>query len=321
MTEEHPDGWSEDRLHRWLAEQPWPASLAGSRGHDAAVLESFRGRPVLCTDQCIEGVHFELGAGGRAAGRKAVLRTLSDLAATASVPFAVTLGLMAPERIQGVALESWLRAAITGANDAATEHGAELVAGDLAMAQGPIALSVTALGRVPASGDPVGRDRAQPGQVVVLSGPVGGSFPSDRHLEPVPRIEAGLAIAAAGATAMMDVSDGLAWDLYRLARASDASVRLATEAIRLHADAVEAARSSGRSALDHGLHDGEDHELIATISPEDWEAEGESLRALGWYAIGSVREKAIDDSLLELSGPDGVSAWSPGSGRGWQHGA
>ncbi|QDV07383.1 Thiamine-monophosphate kinase [Planctomycetes bacterium Poly30] len=315
-----PSTWSEDRLHRWLAEQSWPATLAGSRGHDAAVLETFAGRPVLCTDQCIEGVHFELGAGGRAAGRKAVLRTLSDLAATAAVPFAVTLGVMAPRSIEGVPLEAWLRAAITGAHDAATEHGAELVAGDLAMVEGPIALAVTALGHTSSGTVPVGRDRAQPGQLVLLSGPVGGSLPSDRHLEPLPRIEAGVAIAAAGATAMMDVSDGLAWDLYRLARASGVTVRLETERIQPHPDAEDAAASSGRTPLDHGLHDGEDHELIATIAAEDWAAFRREGAASGWHVIGTVEAMDRSAGHLQLRSPEGHSAWLPGAGRGWDYG-
>ena len=71
-----------DSLHRWLAAQPWPEGLAGSRGHDAAVLEPMAGRVAFYADQCIEGVHFEPNVDLALAGRKAVLRRLSDLAAT-----------------------------------------------------------------------------------------------------------------------------------------------------------------------------------------------------------------------------------------------
>ncbi|MFT5733925.1 MAG: thiamine-monophosphate kinase [Planctomycetota bacterium] len=315
------ESWSEDELHAWLSEQAWPATLVGSRGHDAAVLPAVDGRPALCMDQCIEGVHFEIGAGGRSAGRKAVLRTLSDLAATAARPVAVTLALCAPRCIEGVPLMAWLKAALTGAQEAAAEHGAELVAGDLALAEGPIAFAVTAFGTAAATGIPVGRDRALPGQLVVLSGPVGGSYPSDRHLEPMPRISAGIAIAGGGATAMMDVSDGLAWDLYRLARASSVTVRLDTDQVVAHSDAEKAALASGRSVLDHALHDGEDHELIATITPADWEAFQATNPAETWHVIGVVQDLDGDANFLTLQSSIGPSRWEPGPGRGWNYGA
>ena len=313
------DGWSEDALHRWLAEQPWPASLAGSRGHDAAVLEEATGRSVLCADQCIEGVHFLASVGGRAVGRKAVLRALSDLAATAAQPVAVTLTLHAPRTASGVRMEEWIQAALTGANAAAAAHGAELVAGDLAMVEGPIAVTVTALGRVSASAQPVGRDRARAGQVLLLSGPVGGSLLSGRHLEPVPRVTAGSAAAAAGATAMMDVSDGLAWDLYRMARASGLGARLVLEQVPLHADVQAASLASGRSVLDHGLHDGEDHELIASMDPEAWERFHSSALGGEWCAIGHLEALGGPGEHLTLQTGGEDERWNPGPGRGWSY--
>ena len=318
---DHPtkSGWSEDALHRWLSEQPWPATLVGSRGHDAAVLGESRGRSVLCSDQCIENVHFLAAAGGRAVGRKAVLRTLSDLAATAAQPVAVTLTLQAPRSFPGVDAEAWIQAALTGANDAAVEHGAELVAGDLAISAGPIALSVTALGQVSAAAVPVGRDRASAGQVILLSGPVGGSLPSGRHLEPCPRIDAGAWAAAAGATAMMDVSDGLAWDLYRMARASKLSAQLVTEDVGLHPDALVASKASGRTPLDHGLHDGEDHELIASMDASAWERFRSTDEGAAWHAVGRFSAlEAPAQHLTLLHGGD-PKPWQPGVGRGWSY--
>ena len=311
--------WSEDALHRWLAQQPWPASLAGSRGHDAAVLGGIDGRSVLCADQCIEGVHFLASAGGRAVGRKAVLRTLSDLAATAARPVAVTLTLSAPMSIPGEPAEAWIQSALTGANDAATEHGAELVAGDLAISEGPISFSVTALGSVPESARLVGRDRGAVDQVIILSGPVGGSLPSGRHLEPVPRIDAGIAAAAAGASDMMDVSDGLAWDLYRMARASGLTASLVTEEIPLHTDAGRAAESSGRAALDHGLHDGEDHELIASLDVAAWDQFKASAAGAGWQRIGSFHGPTEPGQYLTLLFAGESKPWQPGPGRGWSY--
>ncbi|MEM9380917.1 MAG: thiamine-phosphate kinase [Planctomycetota bacterium] len=299
-----PAGWSEDRLHRWLAEQPWPRRLVGSRGHDAAVLLSPGERLAVCTDQCIEGVHYLAEVDAATAGGKSVLRTLSDLAATAARPVAVTLALRAPAERD----EAWLRGAIEGAQAAAAVHGAELVAGDLAVASGPAALVVSALGGVDAEREPVGRDRAVPGPSLFVTGPLGGSLASGRHLAPVPRIEEGLALARAGATALMDVSDGLALDLSRVARASRVRIEVDTALVPLHPDGRGAAAVSGRDPLDHALHDGEDHELIAT-GPASLVDVGGAIR------IGRV----VDGSGLGLSTSAGVREWDP-RGGGWTHG-
>ncbi|MEM1449643.1 MAG: thiamine-phosphate kinase [Planctomycetota bacterium] len=297
-------GWSEDRLHRWLAEQPWPRRLVGSRGHDAAVLLSPGERLATCVDQCIEGVHFVPEADPARAGGKAVLRTLSDLAATAARPVAVTLAVRAPAERD----ESWLREAIEGAQDAAARFDAELVAGDLAAAPGPAALVVSALGGVDVDREPVGRDRAVPGQSVFVTGPLGGSLASGRHLEPMPRIDEGQALARAGASALMDVSDGLALDLSRVARASGVRIEIDAALVPIHDDAQNAAAGSGREPLDHALHDGEDHELIAT-GPTSLAGRGRAI------LIGRV----VEGEGLALAHRDEIREWSP-SGGGWRHG-
>ncbi len=298
-----PGGWTEDGVHLWLAEQSFPKGLRGSRGHDAAVLHGLDGTPVLCSDQCIEGVHFPPGTAPRAAGRKAVLRTLSDLAASACDPVAVTLNVRAP----GATSEGSIRELILGAAEAAREHGAELVAGDLAMAEGDIGISVTAMGSLPADQTPVARELATPGQVVGVSGPLGGSFDGGRHLEPRPRFDAARTAVAAGATSMMDVSDGLAWDLYRLARAAGVRVTINLSSVPVHPDVDESLSGPGRLA--HALHDGEDHELLACWHPS-------APLPLGWTVIGEV----LDGSGLYLAGGEGPGEWDPTLTGGWRHG-
>lgn len=253
-------GWSEERVLAWLSRRPKPACLAGSWHHDAAVLASSTERLVTCTDQAIEGVHAELEVAPRRLGAKVVARTLSDLAATAALPVAVSLGLRAPADRE----ERWLKAVITGAAAEAERHGAALIAGDLSAAPGPAGMTVTAHGRLPGRRVPPGRDRAKPGQALVLTGPVGGSR-LGRHLRIAPRLAAGRQLWLAGATAMMDVSDGLALDLHRLARSSSVSFELSQ--VPIHRDARRAARDSGSSPLQHALGDGEDHELLACLPP------------------------------------------------------
>jgi len=305
--------WSEDRLHRWLARAQRPASLAGSRGHDAAVLRSLEGRLVTCVDQTLEGVHFDRATAPARAGRKAAARALSDLAACAARPRALLLGLCAPPERD----EAWLRAAIGGVRALGAEHGAELVGGDLCCAPGPVSLSVSALGELPGRRRPPGRDRARPGQVVVVTGALGGSG-LGRHLSIVPRLREGRRLFELGASALMDVSDGLAWDLFRLARASGVCIEL--ERVPLHRDAYRAARADGRAPEWHALHDGEDHELIATLSAA---ALRRALAAAagelsGLEPIGRVRAGCGLRLPQQLRGARG-RRWSPGEG-GWRHG-
>lgn len=306
--------WSEDSLHRWLARAPRQKALAGSAMHDASVLVRLRGKPVVCVDQTLEGRHFESDADPRAVGAKAVLRALSDLAASAARPRAIVLALCAPPTTD----EAWIRAAIGGLRAAASRHGAELVGGDLASASAPRSLAVTALGEFLGARRPPGRDRARPGEVLLLTGPVGGSR-LGRHLRPRPRLDEGRWLFERGAAALMDVSDGLAWDLHRLART--AGVRIVLERVPLHRDARRAARLDGRSALDHGLHDGEDHELLATLAP------GKLSRVLreaptrcpGLVVVGRV--EAGRGLVLDAGLAGGRQRrWDPGEG-GWRHGA
>ncbi|MEZ6017463.1 MAG: thiamine-phosphate kinase [Planctomycetota bacterium] len=320
-----PD-WNEDRVHRWLARSGRPAGVVGSAMHDAAALRALGGAlPVVCVDQCIEGVHFDPGERPALIGRKAVHRALSDLAATAAAPVAVLLAL----RAAPTEPEARIQALVRAARLAAQACGAALVGGDLAAAPGPLGLTVTAIGRFDGRRPP-GRDRARPGQLVVLTGPVGGSR-AGRHLRFQPRLALGAALAAAGATALMDVSDGLAWDLYRLARASGVELELDLEAVPVHRDALRAAAGDHDSALQHALHDGEDHELLATLSARAARALCAGFRASDAARrsnsrgarptiIGRVARVAQSGGGLWLVSQGRRAPWQPGSG-GWNHGS
>lgn len=302
-------GWSEARLHDWLAGSRTDRALPG---HDAAVLRASAGRPVVCTDQTIEGVHFEALTPARAVGAKAAGRALSDLAATAARPRALLLALSAPAATE----ERWIRGAIGGVRRMARAYGAELVGGDLACAAGPRALNVTALGDLAGRGRPPGRDRARPGQRLVVTGALGGSL-LGRHLRLRPRIDEGRWLYARGATAMMDVSDGLARDVDRLARASGVRIDMEVAAVPVHRDARRAARKSGLSALEHALGDGEDHELVASLSPAHLVrvTREAARRCPGLRTIGTVRH----GRGLHLVYDGRTERWD-GKG-GWLHGS
>ncbi|MBI5431933.1 MAG: thiamine-monophosphate kinase [Planctomycetes bacterium] len=277
--------WNEDRVHRWLSRELAPRGLSGAFGSDAAKLSGALRRPVICVDQTIEGVHCAVGTEAELVGRKAAARALSDLAASAARPVALVLAMA----LDPATDEAWIRRAIRAVQREARLHGAELVGGDLAQRRGRNTLVVTALGD--GQGAPVGRERARAGDVVLVTGPVGGSL-LGRHLTFEPRVDAGLWLARNGARALMDVTDGLARDLARLARAS--SVRIDLERVPIHSDARRLARKSGRSAFEHALHDGEDYELLATLSKKLFAALEPELgeRLPDARVIGRVRRGA-----------------------------
>src|SRR5687768_13654181 len=164
-------GWSEASVHRWLFREHRPRGLAAPFGHDAATLAAVLRRPVLCADQCIEGVHFARGTSGMLAGRKAASRALSDLAASAAAPRALLFSASLPAS----ASEAWIRAAITAVASRAREFGAELVGGDLACAPGPTVLSVAAVGELGPRGRPPSRTGVRAGDVLLVTGACGGS--------------------------------------------------------------------------------------------------------------------------------------------------
>ncbi len=318
-------GWNEDRLHRWLQKQTPPDLLGGRTGHDAAVLPASKGRAVQCADQCVSGVHFDDKAKPGDVGRKVVARALSDLAATGAQPVSVLLTIAAGPEVP----EAWLKSAIRAASSMAQRHGAALVGGDLALGPAGIVLAAFAHGRLSGNRKPVGRDRAHAGQRVLLSGPVGGSL-LGRHLRIRPALDQGQELFRAGATAMMDVSDGLAWDLHRLARSS--AVRIRLQHVPIHRDARRQARATGRQPLEHALHDGEDHVLIACMDerklpawaqPIGWVEEGAGLW-LDPELLQSAEPRSPTQprkgSPAQQSAPSAGRLWRPGEG-GWTHGS
>jgi len=306
--------WNEDDIHRALGRARRPRGLTGSRGHDAAVLRALGGKPVVCVDACVEGVHFERDTRPELVGRKACARALSDLAATAAAPKAVLLSISAAR----ARTDAWILHAIDGVRSISREHGADLVGGDLGSTTGPTVMTVTALGDFDSAARPPGRDRAKVGQVVWLTGPCGGSI-LGRHLAIEPRVAAGRWLHQRGATAMMDVSDGLAWDLHRLARASGVRIEIDMESLPIHADARRLARRTRAQAWEHALHDGEDHELVATLPRSALaRVRREARRHIGHGDSAAIGRVGRGSGVL-LKFADREIVWQPAMG-GWKHG-
>ena len=265
---------------------------------------------LFTTDPVIEHRHFLPETPARLVGRKAIARAVSDVAAMGGTPLWILVDLVAPAstplaRIRGL---------YDGLIAAAKKWNLGILGGDTAEGD-VLELHITGVGRLP-RGAAVLRSGARTGDLVYVTGALGGAYlPGCRHhLLFEPRLEAGRFLAEKKfATAMMDLSDGLAADLPRLLDASKRGVRLEAAAIPLS----RAARKT-KQPLRHALEDGEDFELLFTVAPRNrarfeaaWKRNFPTLPA---SCIGTILANPRHRHLLL---PDGSSApFHPG---GYQH--
>jgi len=274
-----------------LARIPADPRLEVPPGDDAAVLRPpANRRTVVTVDMLMEGVDFVLGpdCSPRQVGHKAIAVNLSDLAAMGARPEALVAAVALP-RSGGAALG---RELLDGMLACAATHAATLAGGDTNSWDGPLVISITALGSVP-PGRAWRRDGAQPGDLLVVSGGCGGSL-LGRHLAVAPRCREALLIADRFEVhAAIDLSDGLSLDLARMMQASRTSAVLDLAAVPIHADAVRMAAQpgDGRTPLDHALADGEDFELLMALPAAEARrlaAEAEGLLGIPFTVIGEV---------------------------------
>lgn len=278
-------------------------------GDDGAILRRGDSDLVLCCDPVVGDRHFLATDPLHAVGQKAVARNLSDLAAMGARPEGLLVSVLLPEGTTDSARDELFR----GLRDAAVASNSIVLGGDTGSTSGPLTVTVTAIGRV--AGRVLTRTGASVGDEIWISGPVGGSglrrgggLP--RHLRIDPRIALGLELSEhQSVRAVLDVSDGLALDLWTLCRASGVpGAEIDADSIPIHVDASDAAGGSGRSALEHALEDGEDHELLIAASP------GADLADLGAYRLGVLTE---DDGILLRQGDAPRERLRI---RGYQHG-
>jgi thiamine-monophosphate kinase len=273
-------------------------------GDDAAVVDV--GPPVLvCTDVLTEDVHFRRDwSTAHDVGRKAVAVNAADIAAMGGRTRAVTVGLVLPADTE----VAWVEQLAAGLRVEAEAVGASIVGGDTVA--GPVVVvSVTALGRV--EGPALTRSGAHPGDVLAVSGRLGHAaagldvlrrgFRSpralvDAHRRPQPPYDDGPAAARSGATAMIDISDGLLADVGHLARASDVRVTIDADAVAADDALVAMGRGLGVDPLAWVLTGGEDHALVATF-PEAARLPG------GFRLIGEVTDgSGVTVTGVELAG-------------------
>jgi thiamine-monophosphate kinase len=219
-------------------------------GDDCAVVKTDGGLQLLKSDCVIEGIHFLPETDPKWIGWKAMCRSISDIAAMGGTPLdaLVTLAVRPDTEFK------WLKRVYTGLEAAAKIYGVNLVGGETAKSPGPFFLSVTLTGTVD-HGKYVGRSGGRTGDWLYVTGRLGGSI-GGRHLRFRPRVaEARWLVSRFPVHAMIDLSDGLATDLPRLAIASRLGFEVDLENLPLHRG----------SSPENGLRDGEDYELLFAL--------------------------------------------------------
>lgn len=207
---------------------------------------------VLTTDPLIRGIHFLPDTPPEQIGWKAAARVLSDFAAMGADPQYLLINLVAPPEQDFKTLEK----IYDGVSNVRKLFNVDLVGGDLA--QGPtLELHVFGVGRVP-KGTALLRSGAHPGDLIYVTGPLGNSFASGKHLNFMPRLREAKWLRQSGFVgAMMDISDGLATDLRHILKASNVGADLFAEKVPMF------------GTLEQALYDGEDFELLFTVRAEE----------------------------------------------------
>lgn len=290
-----------ERLRRAVSIPPGSPLIRGI-GDDCAVYRP-RGSAddlLFTADMFIEGTHFRRETHKPAeAGRKALVRSLSDIAAMGGAPrFCLVSLCLAPWTAA-----KWVDRFFDGILGAASETQTSLAGGDLGHGE-TLFCDVTVCGAVP-RGTALRRDGARPGDSIYVSGELGGSMlgletmkgkARKRHIHPEARLALGRFIREKlRATAAMDISDGLSLDLRRLCLASDVS-----------ADIVAPPRFAG-ATLEQALHGGEEYELLFTVregTRVPAELDGLALTRIGAIVKGSAGEVRFEGQLLPAKGYD-----------------
>ena len=293
---------------------------ASGLGNDCAVLPPGFGEVVLSTDMSVEGVHFRREwLSWQEIGWRAASAALSDLAAAGAEVVGLTASVGTPREAPVDDLVELMR----GVGAAVAAVGGRVLGGDLTRA--PLwVVDITVVGR---AARPVGRSEARAGDVLWVTGTLGGARaalhtwesggePSpgarERFAHPVPRIKEGRWLTAHGAHAMLDISDGLGGDAGHLAAASGVRVEIDLEQVPVHPDAVACALARGDAVQAFAARGGEDYELLVALPKtfDDLEARrfqqdtGTVLTKVGRIRRGSGIGASFAGVPVALSGHD-----------------
>ena len=286
----------EDQITKWFAEQANADANAfpiGIGDDMAQVCAGKDGTVLITTDMLLDGVHFDLEQCTlEEACYKAMAASLSDCAAMATVPLCAVVAVSLPVDFG----EDELKRIHAGIIDAGNRFGCELIGGDITkwkdVAQ-RFAVNVTMLSKPSGYHPPVRRSGAKDGDVVCVTGRLGGSI-RGRHLHFTPRVAEALALTKAALVhAMIDVTDGLSVDLNRICKQSKVGAMLEMEQLPIS----DAARDTD-DPYNAVFNDGEDFELLFTLSPAEYE-KIRDLADVEVIRIGTVTDTMKIQALWE----------------------
>ena len=296
-------------------------------GDDAAVVAA-DALAVTSVDMMVEGVHFELAPGWASpadVGHRALAAALSDIAAMGSRAGEAYIALGLPARVT----DDEVLELVDGAGELARRCGVTIAGGDIVAAPA-LTVCVTAVGWSSREVSPVTRAGARAGDIVGVTGRLGGPAGAlellaagrepgpellARLRRPEPRLAAGAAVAAAGAHAMIDVSDGLAADASLLGRASGVRLRIELERLPLLPAAADAAAALGRDGALLAAESGEEFELCICAAAADADAVAGAAADAGGPEVTWIGEVRAGDGGADLAARDGTLV----AARGYEH--
>lgn len=288
-----------------------PSVILGSGPDDCAHILVGPGEEPLTvsTDAFVEGTHFLSDADPGDIACKCLSASLSDLAASACKPrWAVISLCLRP----GLA-RNWAETFARKIAATAKRYGVTIIGGDTISSKDRVFVSVTVMGE-PLPGGPLLRSGAKPGDILAITGELGGSI-LGKHLCPAPRLkEMDALMEFCGGikrypSAAMDISDGLASDLSRLCHESGVGAILDEKRIPISPDAIRVSRATGGEPLDHALSDGEDFELLVAMPLEIWRGfqplQAERTKEIGALARFTRIGEVVAEPGMQIRSSDG----------------
>ncbi len=320
MTKEH------DLINRYFAPLCSPSDAAPAFGllDDTAILTPTKDHQLLVTtDALVAGVHFFADDPAHSIAHKALAVNASDIVAKGGHPDSYLLTIALPKTIE----PEWLQEFASGLGEAQSEFGCQLIGGDTVATSGPLMISITLLGKIPAE-KMVRRKGAKPGDVVFVSGTIGDAALGlllrenderitkavlgerhsahllERYLHPRPRIELA-AIIAAYASAALDISDGLVGDFGKLCAESDVGGTIEAARVPL-SDAASRTLAQQPDLLETILTGGDDYEVLAVVPAvlaDRFEQEAVNVMRIGLIVErqGGIKVLDADGQPLELA--------------------